>query len=245
MYTYNATKAGYANLWKKASVKQERRDEIDKVARRIIAYRNRYEPVAEKLGHPEVWPLIGAIHHREASGSFRGVLHNGEHIIGTGKLTSLVPSKRGPFSTWEEAALDALRLKNWHKITEWPIERWLHESEVYNGWGYVKYKINSPYMWGATTLQQRGKYYADGKFSYDIMDTQLGIAAILKVIFEIDPSLEPPSDVVLPAPTPYVPTKPLVTLDRATIEQIVAVRINEAIKHIVNDVLAVQLGKPQ
>ena len=29
-----------------------------------------------------------------------------------------------------------LALKGWNNIKDWPISRWLYESERYNGWGY-------------------------------------------------------------------------------------------------------------
>lgn len=191
MPTYASTQRGYANLWGKADLASTKRDDALSVARKIITLRDRYEPVAETIGYPNVWPLIGALHTREADNSFAGVLHNGERIIGTGRRTSLVPSGRGPFSTWEEAAVDALRLKGWQSIDEWPIARWLYEAERYNGFGYFSRGINSPYVWAATTLQQRGKYVADGKFSSSTWDQQLGVAAILKAIFELEASLEP------------------------------------------------------
>lgn len=192
--TFNAAKAGYGNLWRKAVVDPKRVGEAERVARRIIDDRERYEATAAKIGHPKLWPLIGAIHDREASGSFAGVLHNGEKIIGTGRLTRLKPVGRGPFNSWEEAADDALRIKGWHTINEWPIERWLYEAERYNGWGYVNKGVNSPYVWAGTSQQQRGKYVADGKYSASAWDTQLGVAAILKEIFELEPSATPKSD---------------------------------------------------
>lgn len=240
MFTYNAAEAGYANLWRKAVVKASRKAETEKVARRIIAYRNRYEAVAEKIGHPDIWPLLGAIHDREASGSFRGVLHNGEHIIGTGRKTSLVPAGRGPFASWEDAAVDALTMpvKQWDRIGEWPIERWLYQAEAFNGWGYVNRGVNSPYVWAGTNLQQPGKYVRDHVWSATAQDQQLGIAAVLKTLFAIEPSLAPPSDVAPPPAAP--PPRPL---DSVTIEKIVSDRITQAVQLIVSDVLALQQGK--
>ena len=191
MPAYSATAKGYQNLWEKASTAAESVNSANEVARKIVSFRNRYEPIAETLGHPNIWPLIGALHAREADLSFAGVLHNGERIIGTGRKTSLVPAGRGPFSTWEEAAVDALQLKDWQSIVEWPIARWLYEAESYNGFGYFSKGINSPYVWAGTSLQQRGKYVADGKFDASAWDSQLGVASVLKAIFAVDQSLEP------------------------------------------------------
>ena len=187
MPTYSATAKGYAALW----AKSELTGNAKATAQKIIGLRDRYEPIAETIGYPNIWPLIGALHAREADLSFAGVLHNGERIIGTGRKTSLVPAGRGPFSTWEEAAVDALQLKGWQSIDDWPIARWLYEAERYNGFGYFTKGINSPYVWAGTNLQQRGKYVADGKFDASTLDTQLGVAAILHAIFELDSALEP------------------------------------------------------
>ena len=191
MPAYGATAKGYQNLWEKAEVVAGSGSAAAAIASKIVSLRNRYEPIAETLGHPNIWPLIGALHDREADLSFAGVLHNGERIIGTGRKTSLVPAGRGPFSTWEEAAVDALQIKGWQSIVEWPTSRWLYEAERYNGFGYFSKGINSPYVWAGTSLQQRGKYVADGKFDASAWDSQLGVAAILKAIFAIDQSLEP------------------------------------------------------
>lgn len=203
MPTYAATRKGYAKLWQQAILTPARRAAAEKVARRILLNRGRYEAVAAKIGHPDIWPLIGALHDREAGGSFGGVLHNGEHIIGTGRKTRLVPPGRGPFSSWESAAVDALTMPAhaFHRIKDWPIERWLYEAERFNGWGYFG-RIRSPYVWAGTTLQQRGKYVRDGVFDPGAWDSQLGVAAVLKAIFAINPSLEP--EAIKPAVAPVI-----------------------------------------
>lgn len=205
-YTYEASKAGYRNMWNAAQITDTRHGEVIKVAKGIIADRERYEEAARKIGHEEVWPLIGAIHHRESSRSFATHLHNGDSLKG---YTYRVPAKRpqvghGPPFTWEESAEDALRLQGWDKVAEWPIERILYEAERYNGWGYLG-RINSPYVWAATSKQQRGKYVGDGVYSQSTWDTQLGVAAILKGIDEIDPSIlgipvSPPPPVEVSSP---------------------------------------------
>lgn len=191
--SFSSVKRGYGNLWAKATIREAKRAEANKAADYIIAHRARYEKVAERIGAKNVWPLIGALHWREASGSFAGVLHNGQTIIGTGRKTTLEPKGRGPFSTWEEAAVDALVLKGWHRITDWYlIERWLFQAEPFNGWGYFLYRNeNSPYLWAATSLQERGKYTSDGNFDPQAWDAQLGVVAILKALFAKLPDAAP------------------------------------------------------
>jgi lysozyme family protein len=113
-----------------------RSTQINAQAEKIIANRSRYELVSKATGVP--WDVIGVIHYRESSNDFRGVLHNGQKIIGTGKKTTLVPKGRGPFSTWEEAAIDALANCHPHlaKNKDWSIGNTLDKLESYNGLGY-------------------------------------------------------------------------------------------------------------
>lgn len=196
MPTYQATAKGYANLWGRAKLRASVSAAAKNTAEGIISNRDKYESVAKRIGHPQLWPLIGALHDRESSGDFDCVLHNGEEIIGKGRRTRLVPAGRGPFSTWGNAAVDALTMpgKTWDKIKDWPISRWLYEAEKFNGFGYFGRGVNSPYVWAGTSLQERGKYVADGVWNSSTWDSQLGVAAVLKAIFAIQPDLNPDKD---------------------------------------------------
>lgn len=173
--------AGYRNLWK--SMRVTRVAECDRAARRILAGRARYLAVERQVGVP--WFVIGMWHMRESANNFAGVLHNGEHIIGTGRKTRLVPAGRGPFSTWEQAAIDALRFKGLHLIKEWPIDRIGYETERFNGFGYISRGVNSPYVWAGSNHYIRGKYIADGVFSATHVDQQLGCLPVLAALCKI------------------------------------------------------------
>lgn len=155
---------------------------IARAAERCRASRSRYEKVSAKTGVP--WYMIAGIHSMESSNDFRGILHNGEHIIGTGRKTKLVPRGRGPFASWEEAAIDALRIEGLTAISKWPIELILKQCEAYNGLGYLKYHPleNSPYLWAQTSVNDgRGKYTGDGRWDPNAnANAQVGLAAILK-----------------------------------------------------------------
>jgi len=152
---------------------------IEKQATNIKNKRSRYEAVSEATGVP--WDVIAVIHYRESSCSFAGVLHNGEKIIGTGRKTTLVPKGRGPFSRWEDAAIDALMncAPYAGKNTDWSLSNTLDLLEAYNGLGYRKKGLPSPYLWAGTDQYTSGKYVADGKFDPNVVDKQLGAAAIL------------------------------------------------------------------
>ena len=152
----------------------------------MIADKARYQTIEDVTGVPWFW--IAITQHREGNG-FGGYLGNGQRIIGTNKKTTIVPKGRGPFKSWNDGAIDALvALKKLDKIDDWPVERLLYQWEKWNGWGYVG-KINSPYIWGGTSLQQPGKYVADHVFDPKHMDVQLGTAALLKQLAEADDSV--------------------------------------------------------
>ena len=168
------------NRWNKAKI--TRSSQVAAQAKKLLANRSRYDVVAEATGVP--WDVIAVIHVRESSGSFAGVLHNGQKIIGTGKKTTLVPKGRGPFSTWEEAAIDALMkcAPYLGKNSDWSLGNTLELLEKYNGLGYRKKGLPSPYLWAGTDQYTKGKYVADGKFDANAVDKQLGVAALLMAL---------------------------------------------------------------
>jgi lysozyme family protein len=181
MPTFEASAAGYRALWK--SMRVTRGPQCERAARRILAGRSQYLAVERITGVP--WFFVGLLHMRESGCNFAGVLHNGEPIIGTGRKTKLVPRGRGPFHTWQEAAIDAMRLKGLHRIKEWPIERLGFEAERYNGWGYLG-KVNSPYVWAGSQHYTRGKYIADHVWSATHVDQQLGVMPMLDALCRAD-----------------------------------------------------------
>jgi len=172
------------NLDRWKSAKFTRSSLINIQAAKIEKSRARYEQVSKQTGVP--WDVIAVIHYRESSGSFAGVIHNGQKIIGTGKKTSIVPKGRGPFWTWEEAAVDALMNCNPYagKNEDWSIGATLDLLERYNGLGYRKKGLPSPYLWAGTNQYISGKYVADGKYDPNHVDQQLGVAALLMKLRE-------------------------------------------------------------
>lgn len=186
MPTPQATERGYHNLWAKAAIRKERLGSADNLAKRALDNRKIYDDVTAKTGVP--WFVLAAIHTRESNMSFKGVLHNGQPIIGTGRKTTIVPVGRGPFGSWVEAAIDAIAFKKLDQVQRWSVERCLFECERWNGWGYLG-KGNSPYIWSWTTLYQSGKYVKDHVYDPYAVDVQPGCAAIFKALAKIDPSV--------------------------------------------------------
>jgi len=174
----------YQNLWDSMEIRDSKASTIAWYVKQLIRNSERYQSIEAVSNVP--WQVVGCLHLLESGGDFAGVLHNGEKIIGTGKKTRLVPKGRGPFDTWEQAAIDALSIKKQPK--DWSIVNTLHYCERYNGPGYLRdsRKPHSPYLWSFSNHYTKGKYISDGKYSSTYVSKQCGIAVILKEIGYLD-----------------------------------------------------------
>jgi hypothetical protein len=115
-----------------------------------------------------------------------------------------VPAGRGPFKSWEEAAIDALINCAPHGASnkDWSIGGTLTLLEQYNGLGYAARGKPSPYIWSGTNQYQSGKFVRDGMYDPDAVDSQLGCAGLLLAMMALDPSI------AFPGKKPSVATPP-------------------------------------
>ncbi|MFH1972773.1 MAG: hypothetical protein ABIJ18_04830 [archaeon] len=144
-------------------------------ARLINKNKKAYKKVESRTGVP--WYVVGAIHMRESAGDFSTYLHNGEKL---GAPTKQVP-KGIYFDNWVDAATDAID-KHYKPNQKHGT---LEALERFNGNGYRNKscdgkQVNSPYVWSGSQWYETGKFYGDHKFSCDVVDKQVGTAAILK-----------------------------------------------------------------
>jgi lysozyme family protein len=164
-------------FWQKCQITPLRLNEAKRAADLVMSFKSMYDPVQAATGVP--WYGIGPIDSREESFNHKGYLGNGDHW---NKKSVHVPRGRGPFKSWQEGAIDSIHISGWDRLpsgAHWDIVTLLMKHEVYNGMGYAHMGIRSPYVWGATSMQQRAKYTSDGHFDPNAWDTQLGTAAIL------------------------------------------------------------------
>lgn len=166
-------------LWENCFLDPDKLTTIRFIAKKVQDNYLRYNFVSIKTGLP--WYLIGALHFRECSGAFDRCFHNGDKLPGP---TRRVPSGRGPFSSWEESAIDAIKLMGFHHLEiKTPVQA-LVIAEKFNGLGYRRKGIYSPYLWAGTNWsEEKGKYIADGKWDPKAPEKQIGVAAIMKEIF--------------------------------------------------------------
>jgi lysozyme family protein len=175
-----------ANLTRWHFAKLTRKSLSDRVAQSLVAAKKRYQAVEAKTGVP--WAVIAVIHERESSQNWGRSLAQGDPW---NKVSVNVPAGRGPFGSWEGAAIDALL--NCHpflgKRKDWSLAGVLIALEMYNGLGYASKGVPSPYLWAGTNQYTSGKYVKDGVYDPGHVDQQLGCVAMLLSMIAIDPTI--------------------------------------------------------
>lgn len=208
MPSYGALWPTYAKQWDSMSIRPNRLAEFRKIAKRLFDAKERYMNVQNKTGVP--WYMIAVIHEREASQNWNTQLAQGDPLH---RKSTHVPRGMGPYNTWEEGALAALKYDGLTKVTDWRLEKILYHLEAFNGWGYNSHGVPSAYVWAGSTVYSRGKYISDGVWSSTAVDTQPGCAPLLKCLMELDPTIHPTREstipAVMPPPAPEKPTDAL------------------------------------
>jgi lysozyme family protein len=175
--------------WGRCEIKPSRIAEVNEVAERLVepVARSKYVILSNLTSVP--WWVIAVIHEREADQNWKCSIAQGDPW---NHVSRHVPRGRGPFKDWLSAGVDALEkcapfAGRWK---DWSAGGTLTLLELYNGTGYEDYHHEaSPYIWGATNMEEEGKYIADGHYSATVWDTQLGCAALLKKMMELDASI--------------------------------------------------------
>jgi len=165
--------------WQNCHVPSAKGPAFKAVADRILANKAVYQEIEKETGVP--WWFIGVVHYRESNLDMKTNIANGQRFD---RKTTIVPKGRGPFKSFKDAAVDALKNCSPYaaKNKDWSIGGTLVMFEKYNGLGYYNKGIPSPYVWAGTDQYAKGKYIADGVFDPNHVDTQLGCAGILKFL---------------------------------------------------------------
>lgn len=155
--------------------------EFKKLAQFAVDHKDQYKSIETITGVP--WWMVAALHRRESDADFKTYLGNGEPL---NRKTRLVPKNRGPWKSFVDGAVDALRVDGLSAVYDWRLEKVLYYCELFNGAGYDVRGLPSPYVWGGTNQQKPGKFVADGKFSSSTWDGQPGCAPIIWSIAQLD-----------------------------------------------------------
>src|SRR3954467_5552483 len=96
-----ALKTANALRWQRAKFTRS----FASVAKHLVdpIAKERYQAVSKQTGVP--WPFIAVAHERESSQDWTASLAQGDPW---NQVSKPVPAGRGPFKSWEEAAVDAL-----------------------------------------------------------------------------------------------------------------------------------------
>lgn len=171
----------YEQLFNSCTINPGRVSEVNGIVANLLHNKQRYINVAETLNSKMPWWFIAVIHTMECSMNFNKHLHNGDPLTAR---TIHVPADRPvtgkPPFTWEQSAIDALKMKNLHLVSDWSISNMLWLLEKYNGMGYRNKGINSPYLWSYTNQYTKGKYGSDNHYDPNLVSKQCGAAAIIK-----------------------------------------------------------------
>jgi lysozyme family protein len=175
-------KPEYATLFSAMQVRSEFADTLRWHVDAARRNKPRYEAVSRVVGTP--WYFIAAIHGLEASYNFRAHLHNGDFPLTA--RTRQVPAGRPlvwlPPSDWESSAKDALTLLGFAGQSDWSLERTLYRLEAYNGFGYRKRGVATPYIWSFSNHYDRGKFVSDGRWNPEARSQQCGGGVVIRAL---------------------------------------------------------------
>lgn len=176
-----ALRAEYAAFWSSLALRPGWESKIERAVARIRAGMEHYRAVEARTGVPAA--IIGVIHWMESACDFGRHLHNGDPLTArTVRVPAGRPVTGSPPFSWQASAIDALSLRKMDQWRDWSIEGTLWQLEGYNGMGYRRRGLPTPYLWSGTPHYTSGKYVADGVFDPNAVSTQVGVAPILKVL---------------------------------------------------------------
>lgn len=176
---FASLKAEYAAWFAVCEVRPDKKDNLEFYISKIVKGRASYEKLAAATGVP--WFFIAITHGTEGGFNFTTHLHNGDPLS---SRTVNVPAGRPPIGTppfsWHDSAIDAIRHDGLHEETDWSVPRMLFRFEKFNGMGYRKFGLPTPYLWSHSQLYTKGKFTSDGRFDPEAVSKQTGAAVQLK-----------------------------------------------------------------
>ncbi|MDG4595230.1 MAG: hypothetical protein P9F75_05990 [Candidatus Contendobacter sp.] len=177
----------YQHLFATCAIRLERVAEVEERVDAIMADRDRYWTVGQRLSIP--WFVAAALHEVDAGRDFTVHLHNGDPLTErTRHLPDGRPAEGEPPFTWEDSATDALCLHHFDQWLDWSIAGVLFKLEGHGGWNYRLHhpEVPSPYLWNYSTHYQKGKYVTDDVWNETAVAQRCGAAVLLRRLAERD-----------------------------------------------------------
>lgn len=173
--------AEYRTCFDRLEVRPERRADVERQVGRLLAAGERHRAASRELGIP--WPFLAIVHMLEAGLDFEAHLHNGDPLTArTVHVPAGRPAAGLPPFTWEASARDAMAMKGYVGQDDWSVARMLYRWEAYNGFGYRRRGLPSPYLWSFSTLYAKGRFVRDHVFDPESVSRQCGAAVLLKAL---------------------------------------------------------------
>jgi lysozyme family protein len=178
---FAALRDEYAAWYAACQPRPERQGELAYYLKRLKQGQATYQQVGASLNIP--WVFIGITHGMECGFNFLTHLHNGDPLSArTVQVPKGRPASGNPPFTWSQSARDALIFKGYHQVDDWSVPHMLHLFERYNGMGYRRRGVPTPYLWSYSNLYAKGKFVADGHFDPEAVSKQCGAALMLKSV---------------------------------------------------------------
>lgn len=169
----------YAEQYAQLIINPSKLPDVKYAANKVLKGKFEYEAVEFVTNVP--WWFVGIIHVMEGGGNFKKHLHNGDPLTArTVNVPKGRPLEGKPPFEWRHSAIDALQFMKFKGLTNWDIQTSLDRFEKYNGMGYKKKGVPSPYLWSFSQWYSKGKYVKDGVYDPNFVSKQPGVAAIMK-----------------------------------------------------------------
>lgn len=179
----DALRDDYRRLFELAILRPEHAKAVEKWCDKVLQHQSTYAEAGDPLGIP--WFFIAAVHMRESSLNFSRHLHNGDPLTArTVHVPAGRPKHGEPPFTFAQSAGDALAYAKLDQWTDWSLPGLLYQLEAFNGWGYHRRDLASPYLWSFTQHYSAGKFIRDGVFDPKAVDEQCGAATLLRRLAE-------------------------------------------------------------
>lgn len=167
--------------WRTARIRPQFAISVDKAVMLYLRTKGRYEAVERMHAQGVPAPVLFGLLMRECDNSFKCHPHNGDSLLAR---THNVPRGRLPNSnppyTFEASAADAYYVCD-KLFGPWDTVTYATNTCIrFNGVGYTRLGINSPYWYSGTQWYERGKFTSDGHYSASAVDQQIGILPLLK-----------------------------------------------------------------
>jgi lysozyme family protein len=148
----------------------------------IVALKEHYDAVQSATGVP--WYVVAIVHHADASGRLDRHLNGDPLTARTVTNPSGRPLTGQPPFTWRDSAIDILKM-NYGTTSDFStVGAILYALERYNGFGYRRRNVPSPFIWACTNHYVSGKFVSDFVFDPNHVSAQCGAAPILKVMLD-------------------------------------------------------------